>query len=187
MDTSAFDAAAPSLPMTGIVIGVREAETVVRSRMLQTQPLLLPRDRSLVAHITLLAPFHPEGALEDSVLDHLAGLFAEVTPFDFELTEVCEFPGGLTYLAPEPAGTFRRLTSELHRQFPEFPPYGGAFDEVVPHLTVPLAPGESTANLRAAIGAMLPLHAYAVAATLVHVEEEATHEIATFPFGTTAA
>jgi 2'-5' RNA ligase len=173
--------------MTGIIIAVREAEALVRSRMLRVTPELRPRDDSLVAHVTLLAPFHPETDIDDAVLDQLAGFFAELTPFDFELTEVCEFPGGITYLAPEPASTFRLLTQELHREFPEFPPYGGAFDDIVPHLTVPLAPGESTTDLRAALGPVLPIRGYAVEAVLVHVEDGATHVIATFSFGTSAA
>lgn len=181
-------AAVPSgLPMTGIVIPVPEAETMVRSRALQVQPQLLPRDRSLVAHITLLAPFFPEHDLDDAVISDLARFFADVTPFGFSLTEVCEFPSGITYLAPEPAGTFRRLTSELHRMFPEFPPYGGAFDEIVPHLTVPLAPGEDTASFRDSVSRSLPLVTRAGEAALVHVEEDATHVIATLPFGITAA
>lgn len=181
-------AAVPSgLPMTGIVIPVPEAETMVRSRALQVQPQLLPRDRSLVAHVTLLAPFFPEAEVDDGVIEDLARFFADVTPFDVSFAEVCEFPSGITYLAPEPASTFRRLTQELHRMFPEFPPYGGAFDEVVPHLTVPLAPGEDTASFRASVARSLPLTTQAVEAVVVHVEEDATHVIATLPFGITAA
>lgn len=188
MDDAPASAAVPSgLPMTGIVIPVPEAETMVRSRALQVQPQLLPRDRSLVAHITLLAPFFPEADLDDAVISDLARFFADVTPFGYTLTEVCEFPSGITYLAPEPASPFRLLTGELHRVFPEFPPYGGAFDDIVPHLTVPLAPGEDTASFRAAVSRTLPLTTQAVEAVLVHVEEDATHVIATFPFGNTAA
>lgn len=187
VDTPVPRPAAAALPMTGIVIPVPEAETLVRSRALQVQPQLLPRDRSLVAHITLLAPFFPDADLDDEVVEELARFFADVTPFGFTLTELCEFPSGITYLAPEPASTFRRLTQGLHREFPEFPPYGGAFDEIVPHLTVPLAPGEDTESLREALASSLPLTAYATEAVLVHVEEDATHLIATLPFGTTAA
>lgn len=173
--------------MTGIVIPVREAETIVRQRVMQVSPELLPRDRSTSAHITLLAPFLPLEQIDDGVINELARCFADVTPFSFTLTEVCEFPGGVTYLAPDPASTFRRITQELHRNFPEFPPYGGAFDEVVPHLTVPLAPGEDTDSLRIAVNRLLPITGHAVEAALVHVEPGETHVIATLPFGITAA
>lgn len=176
-----------SASITGIVIPVREAETLVRSRTLQVPPALRPIGSSIGAHVTLLAPFHPEADIDDAVLDHLAGFFADLPPFSFGLTDVCEFPGGITYLAPEPAAPFRRLTLELHRAFPEFPPYGGAFDDIVPHLTVPLPPSETTAELRAAIGSQLPIHAHATEALLMYADENETHVIATFPFGTAAA
>lgn len=175
------------LPRTGIVIPVREAETIVRQRLLQVAPERLPRDRSTAAHITLLTPFFPVEAIDDGVIAELARCFADVTPFGYTLTEVCAFPGGATYLAPDPASTFRRLTQQVYRAFPEFPPYAEPFDEVVPHLTVPLIPGEDTESVRVALKRLLPLHAHATEATLVHVEPDATHVIATLPFGTTAA
>lgn len=177
----------PTEPMTGIVIPVREAETLVRSRVLQMQPNLLPRDRSLIAHITLLAPFHPLAEIDDALVHRLTRFFSDVPPFGFALTEVCAFPSGIAYLAPDPAAAFRKLTQELHHEFPEFPPYGGAFDEVVPHLTVPLPDGEDLDDLEKALAATLPIHTRAVEAVLMHVEEDNTHVIATLPFGTTAA
>lgn len=175
------------LPFSAVVIPVREAETVVRGRALQVHPELLPVDRSLAAHITLLAPFYPPARIDDAVVHHLARLFADVVPFGFELTEVCEFPDGATYLAPEPAAAFRLLTQDLHREFPEFPPYGGAFDDIVPHLTVPMPAVEDTEALRTALFRTLPMTAHAVEAALVHVEAGNTHVIATLPFGITAA
>ena len=42
----------------------------------------------------------------------------------------------MVYLAPEPAAPFVALTEAVGAEFPGFPPYGGAFDEVVPHLTI---------------------------------------------------
>lgn len=42
----------------------------------------------------------------------------------------------MLWLAPEPAEPFRALTEAVVEAFPGFPPYGGAFAEVVPHLTV---------------------------------------------------
>ncbi|CAM5691577.1 hypothetical protein SCHAM137S_06449 [Streptomyces chartreusis] len=40
------------------------------------------------------------------------------------------------YLAPEPDTHFRRLTDAITERWPENPPFGGQFDDVVPHLTV---------------------------------------------------
>jgi hypothetical protein len=190
VDTAAVpvpEGAVPGVAFSSIVIPVREAETIVRRRALQVWPGLIPRDDSVVAHITLLAPFYPPEKIDDAVIRHLEEFFADVTPFGFALTGVSQFPHGVAYLAPEPASTFRLLTHELHHMFPDFPPYGGAFDEVVPHVTVPLPEGEDAESLRSSLQRRLPLEAHAVEASLVHVEEGETHVIATLPFGISAA
>lgn len=36
----------------------------------------------------------------------------------------------------EPVQPFRQLTVAVWRAFPQHPPYGGAYDDVVPHLTI---------------------------------------------------
>ena len=95
------------------------------------------------------------------MIGDLERYFSDVTTFGFSLAGVSEFPGGPTYLAPEPAAVFRRLTVGLLRVFPEFPPYGGAFDDVVPHLSVPLLDGEDTETLRAELHRRLPIEAVA--------------------------
>lgn len=172
---------------TAVVIPVLEADPIVRARTEPGSAGWIPEEQAAIAHITVLAPFVPPAAIDDGVLAELDRFFADVTPFGFVLSAVCEFPDGPLYLSPEPAAAFRRLTQQLHRVFPECPPYGGAFDEVVPHLSVPAAPGEDLATLTAALGPQLPLQAHAVEALLLHVEEENTHVIATFPFGTSAA
>lgn len=184
-----MDAASPQAaePKTGIVIPVHEADALVVARTAAARPQQLPRENNRFAHITLLAPFYPADRIDDAVVHHLTRFFAEVVPFGFDLTEVCEFPGGITYLSPEPATTFRRLTQQLHHEFPDFPPYGGAFDDVVPHLTVPLAGTEDTEDLRRALTGVLPLRAHAVEAALVQVVEGDLNVIVTLPFGTSAA
>ena len=49
--------------------------------------------------------------------------------------EVGRFPT-VVYLAPEPSEPFDRLTEAIDARFPDFPPYAGAFDGVIPHLTI---------------------------------------------------
>jgi hypothetical protein len=172
--------------VTGIVVPVREAETVVRPRAMLAAPELLPAEDGVAAHITLLAPFMAPGAADHGVLSELTGFFADVTGFAFRLTAVAAFPDGPVYLTPEPPEVFRRLTAGLHRLFPEFPPYGGQFDDVVPHLTVPMPPGEDASTLRTALHRRLPIEAHATEARLVHVTDR-MHTVATFRFGTAAA
>ena len=173
--------------MTAVAIPVPAAETIVRRRLMQVRPSMLPRDRSTVAHITLYGPFLPPARIDDGVIGELENWFADLTSFPFTLTEVCEFPDGQVYLAPEPALPFTRLSLELHRLFPETVRDEISFDDFVPHVTVPLAPRETVDDLREQLRGSLPLPGHAVEATLVHVEEGNTHVIANLPFGTTAA
>jgi 2'-5' RNA ligase len=121
------------------------------------------------------------------VVDELGRFFADVTAFDFKLTGIHTFPGGTVYLSPNPAAPFRQLTHELTRLFPEHPPYGGEFDDVVPHLTVPMPDGEEIAALEFELGSRFPISTYAREAVLFWWEPGASRTIATFPFGTSAA
>ena len=40
------------------------------------------------------------------------------------------------WLAPEPAAVFGALTTAVADAFPDYPPFGGRHEVVVPHLTV---------------------------------------------------
>ena len=88
-------------------------------------------------HVTVLVPFVPPERLGDEVLSELRSLFATVPPMETTFRETRTFPGtGTLYLAPEPETWFRDLTVRVVARWPEHPPYGGTFDDVVPHLTV---------------------------------------------------
>ena len=146
--------------MTGIVLMVPEARAIVPS-----------------AHITVLAPFGSDRGPTPGELADVEAFFADQTAFGFQLTQVCTFPGGHRYLSPDPASAFSRLTHGLHQLFPEYPPYEGKFDLVVPHLTIPDD---------AVVGA-LPIQAHAREATVLHVEDGVFTEVASFPLGASAA
>lgn len=146
--------------ITGVVIMVPEAKAIVPS-----------------AHITLLAPFGEDMVPTDGELADLEEFFAEQVAFDFALTGVSQFPQGVRYLAPEPAARFTRLTHGLQRVFPEYPPYRGSFDLVVPHLTIP----------DDALVEGLPIRSQAREASVLHYADGTFTELASFPFGTSAA
>jgi 2'-5' RNA ligase len=94
----------------------------------------------LGAHATLIVPF----AESPTGVEPLALVARTVAPFPrFEvvLNETAIFPSSADgpatlYLAPEPAEKLIALTAALARAFPDFPPYRGEFDELVPHVTV---------------------------------------------------
>lgn len=87
------------------------------------------------AHVTVLYPFLPAARLTTEVLRRLRRLCAERPVLDVEFKRPARFPGAL-YLEPEPSDELRQLTLEIAGQWPETPPYRGAFSEIVPHLTV---------------------------------------------------
>lgn len=141
--------------------------------------LLVPEARDIApwAHITILAPFGQQPVPTAGELAELEKFFAGEMPFTYELTQICTFPSGMRYLSPEPVGAFSRLTHGLHQLFPEYPPYEGTFDLVIPHLSIP----------DDAVVESLPIQAHARTATLLHVEDGVHNELASFPFGTSAA
>jgi 2'-5' RNA ligase len=89
----------------------------------------------VLAHITVLFPFMPPESIDTTVLRRCEKVFSSHVSFDFRLSSVGRFPVA-AYLEPNPSQPFIALTSALSREFPEFPPYGGEFAMVIPHLTV---------------------------------------------------
>lgn len=87
------------------------------------------------AHITVLVPFMDPALIGAEVLQRAQQALSRTPAFDFTLREVGRFPE-TAYLAPEPAAPFIEMTLALAEAFPEFPPYGGEHDSVVPHLSV---------------------------------------------------
>jgi 2'-5' RNA ligase len=122
---------------SAIVVLVPQAEAFVRSvrQRYGLAPARVP------AHITVLFPFKAPDELTPAVVADLGRLFARYGPFSFSLSELGTFPDTL-YLVPTPGKPFVELTRAVHEQFPETPPYEGAFDEIVPHLTLARAPEE---------------------------------------------
>jgi 2'-5' RNA ligase len=86
-------------------------------------------------HITLIFPFVPARQLDGAVVSSLTAIIGGRSSFEFELRDIARFPTCL-YLVPDPAEPFIQLTEAIVERFPEHPPFEGAFDPVVPHLTV---------------------------------------------------
>ncbi len=86
-------------------------------------------------HVTIIFPFLPAGRLGPEVRRTLAGVLGTHDPVEVRFEQVGRFPT-VVYLAPEPSTPFTHLTDAVVGRYPDFPPYGGAFDVVIPHLTV---------------------------------------------------
>ncbi|MEY9871433.1 2'-5' RNA ligase [Streptacidiphilus sp. MAP12-33] len=87
------------------------------------------------AHVTVLFPFLDADLVSASVIGDLTALIAGHSPLTVRFDGCGRFPDVL-YLAPDPTGPLRALTESVAARWPEAPPYGGQFAEVVPHLTV---------------------------------------------------
>lgn len=97
----------------------------------------------MAPHITLLVPFVPVPLLDERVESRARRVLAAYDPFDYWLDRVERWPGGILYLAPQPAVHFVELTEALVAEFPEYPPYDGAHDKVIPHATVAVSDDRS--------------------------------------------
>jgi 2'-5' RNA ligase len=151
---------------TAVIVPVPEAEAVLDEwRKRASDPASAPK---LPAHVTLVVPFVPTAGLDAALLDDLRDVAAAATPFEFELRETRRFPMTL-YLAPDPPEPFVRLTEAIATRYPQHPPYSGAFDSIVPHLTVAEGAQPILAAAEAVARPLLPIQC---AARELHLLEE---------------
>ena len=176
----------PGLWESTILVPVPEAEPVVgqlRARLDRAA------SRGIPAHVTVLYPFVPPGQITSAVIDKAAAAVASVPGFDCRFAAAGWFGDQVVWLAPEPAGPFRALTAAVHAAFPQCPPFGGAFAEVIPHLTVGDRPDGGPGVLRAAeaeVLAALPIRTHVSRAWLMTgTQAPGSWQLrATFPLGT---
>jgi 2'-5' RNA ligase len=116
-------------------------------------------------HVTVLYPFLPPAEIGPEVLAELARLFAVVPRFSFTLDRVRWFGESVVWLGPSDESPFRKLTELAVASYPSCPPYRGAHEDVVPHLTIGHLGGP--AGLRAAADAVRPLLPITTEATTV--------------------
>jgi hypothetical protein len=132
---------------SAVVVPVPEADAVVagyRARLDPAATLGVP------AHVTLLAPFLPPSLITAATIAALAQIAGSVAAFDCTFARTAWFGERVLWLAPEPDGPFRELTRRLAAAFPQCPPYGGVFADVIPHLTVGEDETAGAGQLRAA-------------------------------------
>jgi 2'-5' RNA ligase len=89
---------------------------------------------NMPAHITLISPFVPPDEV-DATEKALRKLGQEFKPFEITLDQYGRFEG-VIFLEPADSTPVIALIKRLQSAFPEYPPYGGQFDEIHPHLTL---------------------------------------------------
>jgi 2'-5' RNA ligase len=162
-----------------VVVPVKDAEPLVstlRSRFDSSARQGMP------AHITILYPFLRPRRLTDDVVAQLTQLCALQPALKVVFRRTARFANVL-YLDPDPASDLLKLTFDLARQWPEAPPYGGEFDEIIPHLTVAQDVGDGTLDaVDAELSPGLPLTARLDHALLLVNDGTRWRERARLPF-----
>lgn len=165
---------------SAVIVTVPEAEPVVGEwRMRHT----LDAPAGIPSHVTLLFPFVPSERVGE-VEKRVAQLVGAAPAFDLVFQRTARFAEVL-YLDPEPAEPFLGLTEAIAAEWPEYPPYEGAFETVIPHLT--LAESEDIAlldSIAAQVEPQLPIETHVREASLfVEDEDGRWHEHSRLPLG----
>ena len=90
----------------------------------------------LPAHVTVLYPFGPVDLLDEALRSNLRRVFAAEAKFEVEFRRSQWFGDDVLFLAPEDPRPFVALTEAVASAYPQWQPYGGTFETVIPHLTV---------------------------------------------------
>ncbi len=173
----------PQPTQSAVIVAVPEAEPVVGS-------LRAELDRAagwgVPAHVTVLYPFLPPDRIDASAFTELAAAIRTVPAFDLVLRRTEWFDESVLWLAPDPDQPFRALTAAVWARFPDYPPYGGAHSDVIPHLTVGHDAPEAVLRAAAAsIEPRLPVRARVRAAQLIQgsAEPGSWRTVAELPLG----
>jgi hypothetical protein len=159
-----------SSPEAALVVLVPEADALVGPFRDQHDPSAAV---GMPAHITLLYPFKPPSEIDNVTLEDLRCCFKRFAPIRFSVRSIRRFPVEVLYLAPDPDDPFRQLTLVLWNMYPETPPYGGKWSDIVPHLSVASLKDEQkldrvASDLVRASQGILPIEATASEVTLVN-------------------
>lgn len=115
-------------------------DTPATNGVLRRLSLARRRGDDLPPHVTLLFPFVDDSQLSARTIDEACRVIGRFRVFDFALNVVGRFDNlpdqSYLWLAPKPAEPFVELTRAVAEAFPDNPPYGGAFAEIVPHVTI---------------------------------------------------
>ncbi|MEU3481070.1 2'-5' RNA ligase family protein [Streptomyces sp. NPDC033754] len=173
--TSAFQAG-----RTALIVRIPEAEPAVRGWRERLDP---SAQAGVPAHVTVLFPFLDESRMDALVHSALADVLGSHPAFDLRFERCGRLPGVL-HLVPDPDTQLRRLTEAIADRWPEAPPYGGRFAEIVPHLTI--AQGQEDAvleEIEADLAVRLPFTSRVSSVELIVHDGTKWQERASFALG----
>ncbi|HEY1680526.1 MAG TPA: 2'-5' RNA ligase family protein [Candidatus Tumulicola sp.] len=151
---------------TGIIVPVPMAESTVAAIRGEYDPAA---KLGVPAHITLLFPWLP---LEEAIkeLPNLCKMLGDFEAFHFSLSDIGTFDR-CVYLRPDPMEPFVEMTAHIAQRWPTHPPYGNAFSDIIPHLTLGDELERELVDRLAATEISLPLQAIASEAWLITSDE----------------
>ena len=156
------------MPESALIIDVPEAEPLVGEWRAKYDS---SAQHGVPAHITVLYPFMPTEVIDEQLHADLRALFAAHPAFTFRLSHVARFPDAVAWLAPDPAEPFKTLIEAIASQYPDYPPYEGIHEEVIPHLTVAEGGTELQDDVDAALTPALPIEAKATNVLMILEDE----------------
>lgn len=96
--------------------------------------------QGMPAHVTVLYPFMDPKLITPAARARLAAAIAGFRRLELSFARVGRFPEAL-WLAPEPTEPLVALTRAIAAVFPGYPPYGGQFPTLIPHVTLAMGEG----------------------------------------------
>ncbi|WP_058043708.1 2'-5' RNA ligase family protein [Streptomyces roseifaciens] len=165
---------------TGLIVRIPEAEPAVRRWRDRFDP---SAEAGVPAHVTILFPFLDESRMDSLVYSTLVDVLGSHQAFSLRFQRCGRLPEVL-YLVPEPDTPLRQLTEAIAERWPEAPPYGGRFDETVPHLTIAQGQDEVVLEeIEADLLGRLPFTAHASSVVLMAYDGTTWQERASFALG----
>ncbi|QDP96838.1 2'-5' RNA ligase family protein [Microlunatus elymi] len=121
------------MTLSGLILRIPEADELVGELRRRLDPVA---GRGVPAHVTVLFPFVPPVGINAEVRERVAEIAGAVPSFDYRFSRIGWFGETVIFLEPDDPRPFVELTQRLWDGFPAYPPYGGRFDTVHPHLTI---------------------------------------------------
>jgi 2'-5' RNA ligase len=140
---------------SALIVSIPEAEAAVALQRAQFDDAAA---WGIPAHVTVLFPFLPPSEVDAHVIETLAAAISGVPRFEATFESTRWFGTSVLWLAPTPAADFGALTTVVADAFPDYPPYEGRHDVVIPHLTVGHdVAGSALQEAEAEVQACLPI------------------------------
>lgn len=164
---------------TGLVLLTPEVDPVVDRWRRRYDPVA---SFGMPAHVTVLYPWMRFAEITAEDRAALADLCCALPVIEMTFERFGRFDQTL-WLDPQPAAPIIELVERVVRRWPKFPPFGGAFPDIVAHLTLADRQNPTTmTDVVGDVGPRLPLRSTATVLSLMRLESRRWFVDSQFPF-----